>query len=82
MVECLAWAESSTRYYISSRKDFKMAVCAHCNKKTTFGNSRSFSMKATKRKFKPNLQKVTLYEDGRKVKKVLCAKCIKTLAKT
>ncbi len=59
-----------------------MAVCAHCNKKTTFGNSRSFSMKATKRKFKPNLQKVTLYENGQKVKKVLCAKCIKTLAKT
>jgi len=59
-----------------------MAVCAHCAKKTTFGNSRSFSMKATKRKFKPNLQKVTLYENGLKVKKVLCAKCIKTLAKT
>jgi large subunit ribosomal protein L28 len=59
-----------------------MAVCAHCDKKTTFGNSRSFSMKATKRKFKPNLQKVTLYENGRKVKKVLCAKCIKTLGKT
>ena len=59
-----------------------MAVCAHCNKKTTFGHSRSFSMKATNRKFKPNLQKVTLFENGRKVKKVLCAKCIKTLAKT
>ena len=59
-----------------------MAVCAHCNKKTTFGHSRSFSMKATKRKFKPNLQKVTVYEDGKKVKKVLCAKCIKTLSKT
>jgi len=39
-------------------------------------------MKATNRKFKPNLQKVTLFENGRKVKKVLCAKCIKTLAKT
>lgn len=59
-----------------------MAVCAHCNKKTTFGHNRSFSMKATNRKFKPNLQKVTLFENGRKVKKVLCTKCIKTLAKT
>ncbi|MBT3190718.1 MAG: 50S ribosomal protein L28 [Anaerolineae bacterium] len=59
-----------------------MAVCAHCDKKTTFGNRRSFSMNATKRKFKPNLQKVTLYENGRKVKKVLCAKCIKTLGKS
>ena len=60
----------------------KMAVCAHCGKKTTFGNNRSFSMKATKRKFKPNLQKVTLYENGKKVRKTLCAKCIKTLSKT
>ena len=59
-----------------------MAVCAHCDKKTTFGNHRSFSMKATKRKFNPNLLKVTLYENGRKVKKVLCAKCIKTLGKS
>jgi len=67
---------------ISVRKDLKMAVCAHCDKKTTFGNRRSFSMNATKRKFKPNLQKVTLYENGRKVKKVLCAKCIKTLGKS
>ena len=83
MVECLArTGKPDKRYYISFRKELKMAVCAHCNKKTTFGNSRSFSMKATKRKFKPNLQKVTLYEDGRKVKKILCTKCIKTLAKT
>jgi len=82
MVECLASDERSDEGIILSRKDIKMAVCAHCNKKTTFGNSRSFSMKATKRKFKPNLQKVTLYENGRKVKKVLCTKCIKTLAKT
>ncbi|MCF6277172.1 MAG: 50S ribosomal protein L28 [Anaerolineales bacterium] len=59
-----------------------MAKCATCGKKTVFGHSRSFSMRATNRKFKPNLQKVTVYEDGRKVKKVLCAKCIKTLAKT
>lgn len=59
-----------------------MAVCAHCGKKTTFGNNRSFSMKSTNRTFKPNLQKVTLYEDGKKVKKVLCTKCIKTLSKT
>jgi len=53
-----------------------------CGKKTTFGHSRSFSMRATNRAFKPNLQKVTVYENGRKVKKVLCARCIRTLAKT
>jgi large subunit ribosomal protein L28 len=39
-------------------------------------------MRATNRAFKPNLQKVTVIEKGRKVHKVLCAKCIRTLAKT
>ncbi len=58
-----------------------MAKCAHCGKKTAFGHNRSFSMRATNRTFRPNLQKVTVYENGRKVRKVLCAKCIRTLTK-
>jgi len=56
--------------------------CAHCNKTTTFGHNRSFSLRATNRKFLPNLQKVTIIENGRKVQRVLCAKCIRTLAKS
>ncbi len=56
--------------------------CAHCGKSTTFGHNRSFSLRATNRAFKPNLQKVTLMEKGRKVKVVLCAKCIRTAAKS
>jgi large subunit ribosomal protein L28 len=59
-----------------------MAKCANCGKTTTFGHNRSFSQRATNRKFKPNLQKVSLLEKGRMVKKVLCTKCIKTLAKS
>ena len=59
-----------------------MAKCAHCGKTTTFGHNRSFSMRATNRAFRPNLQKVTVIEKGRKVKKMLCAKCIRTLVKT
>lgn len=58
-----------------------MAKCANCGKTTTFGHNRSFSQRATNRAFKPNLQKVSLLEKGRMVKKVLCAKCIKTLSK-
>jgi large subunit ribosomal protein L28 len=58
-----------------------MATCAHCGKTTTFGHNRSFSMKATRRKFLPNLQKVSVFENGRLVQKVLCAKCIKRLGK-
>ena len=59
-----------------------MAKCAHCGKTTTFGHNRSFSMRATNRAFRPNLQKVTVIENGRKVKKTLCAKCIRTLVKS
>ena len=57
-----------------------MAKCENCGKKTRFGQSRSFSMKATKRQFKPNLQKIKVMEDGRMVQKTYCAKCIKRLA--
>jgi large subunit ribosomal protein L28 len=60
----------------------KMAKCENCGKTTTFGHNRSFSLRATNRTFKPNLQKVMVMEDGKKVHKVLCAKCIRTLVKT
>jgi large subunit ribosomal protein L28 len=59
-----------------------MAKCSNCGKTTTFGHNRSFSQRATNRKFKPNLQKVTILENGRLVKKTLCARCIKTLSKS
>jgi large subunit ribosomal protein L28 len=58
-----------------------MAKCQSCGKTTTFGQNRSFSMKATKRKFRPNLQRVRVMENGRLVQKTLCAKCIKRLAR-
>ena len=58
-----------------------MAKCANCGKTTTFGNNRSFSMRATRRTFRPNLQRVTVLVDGRPVRKTLCAKCIKRLAR-
>jgi len=58
-----------------------MAKCEACGKKTEFGHNRSFSMRASNRAFRPNLQQVTVFENGRKVKKVLCAKCIRTMAK-
>lgn len=58
-----------------------MAKCENCGKTTTFGHNRSFSMRATNRKFKANLQKISVFEQGRKVSKTLCTKCIKALAK-
>ena len=58
-----------------------MAKCNQCGKTTAFGHNRSHSLVATRRKFRPNLQRVTVFEDGKKVRKVLCARCIKTLTK-
>ena len=45
-----------------------MAKCANCGKTTSFGHNRSFSLRATNRDFKPNLQKVTILKNGRLVK--------------
>jgi large subunit ribosomal protein L28 len=59
-----------------------MAKCQTCGKKTTFGHNRSFSMRATNRTFRPNLQRVTVVENGRKVRKVLCTRCIRTMVKS
>jgi large subunit ribosomal protein L28 len=59
-----------------------MAKCSHCGKTTTFGHNRSFSQRATNRKFRPNLQKISMIENGRKIHKTLCTKCIRTLVKT
>jgi large subunit ribosomal protein L28 len=59
-----------------------MAKCANCGKTTSFGHNRSFSLRATNRNWKPNLQKVSILKNGRLVKQVLCTKCIKSLSKT
>jgi large subunit ribosomal protein L28 len=59
-----------------------MAKCANCGKTTTFGHNRSFSLRATNRDWKPNLQKVSILKNGRLVKQVLCTKCIKSFSKS
>ncbi|HTX79820.1 MAG TPA: bL28 family ribosomal protein [Longilinea sp.] len=53
-----------------------------CGKTTTFGHTRSFSMRSSNRPVRPNLQKVTVMVNGRKVQKLLCAKCIRTMVKS
>ncbi|MCU0512618.1 MAG: 50S ribosomal protein L28 [Anaerolineae bacterium] len=58
-----------------------MAKCQHCGKGPIFGRSRSHAFNTTNRKFKPNLQKVSIYEGGTRIQKTLCTKCIKTLGK-
>jgi len=39
-------------------------------------------MRATNRTFRPNLQKVSVMKDGRKVRMTLCTRCIRTMVKT
>lgn len=59
-----------------------MAKCETCGKTTMFGHNRSHSMRATRRTFRPNLQQVSVMVAGKKVRKVLCARCIRTMAKS
>ncbi len=58
-----------------------MAKCEMCQKTTQFGRNVSFSNRHTSRVFRPNLQKATLYVNGRAQQKTLCTKCIKSLGK-
>ncbi len=58
-----------------------MAVCEMCGKKPQFGHNVSHSMRHTKRKFKPNIQKTKVLRHGRFVTIKVCAKCLKTLNK-
>jgi large subunit ribosomal protein L28 len=52
-------------------------VCHSCGKKPAFGNNRSHSMVATRRRFDPNLQKVRIM-DGASAKRVyVCTRCLK-----
>jgi large subunit ribosomal protein L28 len=52
-------------------------VCHSCGKRPAFGNSRSHSMTATRRRFNPNLQKVRIVEDGRPLRVYVCSRCLK-----
>jgi large subunit ribosomal protein L28 len=52
-------------------------VCHTCGKKPAFGNSRSHSMAATRRRFNPNLQKVRIRDGGAIRRVYVCARCLK-----
>lgn len=59
-----------------------MAKCQVCGKGPMSGQNVSFSQKKTKRQFKPNVQKATFWENGRKVRKNVCTRCLKTSVKS
>jgi large subunit ribosomal protein L28 len=52
-------------------------VCHSCGKGPAFGNNRSHSMVATRRRFDPNLQKVRIIEAGAPRRVYVCTRCLK-----
>jgi large subunit ribosomal protein L28 len=52
-------------------------VCHSCGKGPSFGNSRSHSMVATKRRFDPNLQKVRILVGKTPKRAYVCTRCLK-----
>jgi len=57
------------------------ARCELTGKGKQFGHNVSFSLRRTKRVFKPNLQKKTFVVDGQKVTMTLSTQAIRTLKK-
>ena len=55
--------------------------CELTGKGKQFGHNVSFSLRRTKRVFRPNLQKKTFVVDGQKVTMVLSTQAIRTLKK-
>ncbi len=58
-----------------------MAICELTGKTKMSGNKVSFSLRRTKRFFKPNVQKKTLVIDGKKIRTSLSTQAIRTLKK-
>ena len=52
-------------------------VCSVCGKKPGFGNNRSHSMVATRRRFNPNLQRVRIMIGGTPQRAYVCTRCLK-----
>src|SRR6204780_2699460 len=52
-------------------------VCHVCAKGPSFGNSRSHSMVATRRRFDPNLQRVRIDDGGTPRRVYVCTRCLK-----
>ncbi|MFQ5794882.1 MAG: 50S ribosomal protein L28 [Candidatus Bipolaricaulia bacterium] len=52
-------------------------VCEICGKQPDFGQTRSHSNRATKRKRRPNIQRIKVWQDGRKVRVRVCTRCLK-----
>ena len=53
-------------------------VCDICGKHPVAGRSISHSHRVSNRMFRPNVQKITVLENGRPVKKNVCTQCMRS----
>lgn len=53
------------------------STCEICGKKPSFGKSVSHSHKRTSRRWNPNIQTVRVLISGNRIKKNVCAGCMK-----
>jgi len=53
-------------------------MCEICGKKPLVGNNVSHAHNVTKRRFKPNLQRVRAVYKGRVKKMMVCTRCIRS----
>lgn len=74
-------AHPNNRAHRGKRETIMAARCELTGKGKQFGNNVSFSLRRTKRVFKPNLQKKTFVVDGQKVTMTLSTHAIRTLKK-
>ena len=58
-----------------------MAKCEVCGKGPQFGQNVSHSMRHTKRRWNPNVQRMRLEANGVERRVYVCAKCMKTMQK-
>jgi large subunit ribosomal protein L28 len=49
-----------------------MAKCDICGKAVQFGNNVSHSNKKTQKVWRPNIRRVRVIEDGRKIRRYVC----------
>jgi large subunit ribosomal protein L28 len=52
-------------------------VCYSCGKHPSFGNARSHSLRATRRRWNPNLQKIKIQEGPSTKRVYVCTSCLK-----
>jgi large subunit ribosomal protein L28 len=66
---------------INDSEVIRMAKCEMCGKGPQFGHNVSHSKRATKRQFKPNIQRVRVKVNGQMRRMYLCTRCLRTLNK-